>query len=104
MGQMMGLFNRQTPANAAASGPQSIYLPSVTEREGSIERTMDPFSWLLLKDRTIMIQEQISDALASVVVAQILYLNSIDPNKDIKMYINSPGGSITAGMAIFNAM
>lgn len=106
MGDLVPLFkNTQPPTpQSQATAPEAIYVPSVTEREGNVERTLDPFSWLLMQDRAIMLQDQVSDQLASVVAAQILYLNSIDPTKDIKIYINSPGGSITAGMAIFNAM
>ena len=78
-------------------------IPYVVEQTGRGERSYDIFS-RLLNDRIIMLSEPIDDAVASVVVAQLLYLESQDPEKDIDLYINSPGGSITAGMAIYDTM
>ncbi len=78
-------------------------IPYVVEQTGGGERTYDIYS-RLLKDRIIFIGEEIDDHLASLVVAQLLYLEAEDPEKDINIYINSPGGSVSAGMAIFDTM
>ena len=78
-------------------------IPYVVEQSGGGERTYDIYS-RLLKDRIIFIGEEIDDHLASLVVAQLLFLEAEDPEKDINIYINSPGGSVTAGMAIFDTM
>lgn len=74
-------------------------IPYVVEQTGGGERTYDIYS-RLLKDRIIFIGEEIDDHLASLVVAQLLFLEAEDPDKDINIYINSPGGSVTAGLAI----
>ncbi len=78
-------------------------IPYVVEKTSNGERSYDIFS-RLLKDRIIFIGDEITDATASVVVAQLLFLESEDPDKDIHIYINSPGGSVTAGMAIYDTM
>lgn len=78
-------------------------IPYVVEKTSGGERSYDIFS-RLLKDRIIFIGDEITDATASVVVAQLLFLESEDPDKDIHIYINSPGGSVTAGMAIYDTM
>ena len=78
-------------------------VPYVIEQNARGERSYDIYS-RLLKDRIIFLGEEINDATASVVVAQLLFLESEDPGKDIHMYINSPGGSVTAGMAIYDTM
>lgn len=78
-------------------------VPYVVERSGNGERSYDIFS-RLLKDRIIFIDGEINDASADLAVAQILYLESENPEKDISIYINSPGGSVTAGLAIFDTM
>ncbi|MBQ8299967.1 MAG: ATP-dependent Clp endopeptidase proteolytic subunit ClpP [Clostridia bacterium] len=78
-------------------------VPYVVEKTSNGERSYDIFS-RLLKDRIIFIGDEITDATASVVVAQLLFLESEDPDKDIHIYINSPGGSVTAGMAIYDTM
>ena len=75
----------------------------VIEQNSRGERSYDIYS-RLLKDRIIFLGEEINDAVASTVVAQLLFLESEDPGKDIHMYINSPGGSVTAGMAIYDTM
>jgi ATP-dependent Clp protease protease subunit len=75
----------------------------ITERENNIERTMDPYS-RLLKDRVIFLQGKIEDNMADAIVAQLLLLEAQDPQSDITIYINSPGGSVTAGLAIKNTM
>ena len=78
-------------------------VPMVVEQTSRGERSYDIFS-RLLNDRIIMLCEEVTDASASLVVAQLLYLESQDPAKDISLYINSPGGSVTAGMAIYDTM
>jgi ATP-dependent Clp protease, protease subunit len=84
------------------SGPQSI-VPMVVENTGRIERAFDIYS-LLLRERIIFLGTGIDDQVANVIVAQLLYLDREDPEKDINMYIHSPGGSITAGLAILDTM
>lgn len=78
-------------------------IPYVVENVGRSERQYDIFS-RLMKDRIIMLSTEIMDPVASVVCAQLLFLESQDPEKEISLYINSPGGSVTAGMAIFDTM
>ncbi|MCK5758660.1 MAG: ATP-dependent Clp endopeptidase proteolytic subunit ClpP [Clostridiales bacterium] len=78
-------------------------VPIVVEQTNRGERSYDIFS-RLLKDRIIFLGEQVNDATASLVIAQLLYLEHEDPEKDIKLYINSPGGSVTAGLAIYDTM
>lgn len=78
-------------------------VPYVIEQTGRGERSMDIYS-RLLNDRIIVLSDEVNDATASLVVAQLLYLESQDPEKDICLYINSPGGSVTAGMAIYDTM
>ena len=78
-------------------------VPYVIEQTNQGERSYDIFS-RLLKDRIIFFGEEVNDATASIIVAQMLFLESEDPDKDIMLYINSPGGSITAGMAIYDTM
>ena len=78
-------------------------VPYVVEQTNRGERSYDIFS-RLLNDRIIFLGEEINDTTASLVVAQLLYLEAQDPDKDIQMYINSPGGSVTAGMAIYDTM
>ena len=78
-------------------------VPMVVEQTNRGERSYDIFS-RLLNDRIIMLSEEVNDATASLVVAQLLYLEAQDPDKDIQFYINSPGGSVTAGMAIYDTM
>lgn len=79
------------------------FVPYVVEQTSRGERSYDIFS-RLLNDRIIMLSDEINDATASLVVAQLLYLEGQDPDKDIHLYINSPGGSISAGMAIYDTM
>ncbi len=78
-------------------------VPYVVEQTGRGERSYDIFS-RLLNDRIIMLSDQVNDTTASLVVAQLLYLESQDSEKDVSLYINSPGGSITSGMAIYDTM
>ena len=79
------------------------FIPYVVEQTSRGERSYDIFS-RLLNDRIILLSEEVNDTTASLVVAQMLYLESQDPDKDIQFYINSPGGSVTAGMAIYDTM
>ena len=79
------------------------FVPYVVEQTSRGERSYDIFS-RLLNDRIIMLSDEVNDTTASLVVAQLLFLESQDPDKDICLYINSPGGSITAGMAIYDTM
>ena len=78
-------------------------VPYVIEQTSRGERSYDIFS-RLLNDRIVMLSEEVNDTTASLVVAQMLYLEAQDPDKDIQFYINSPGGSVTAGMAIYDTM
>ena len=78
-------------------------VPYVVEQTSRGERSYDIFS-RLLNDRIIMLSEEVNDTTASLIVAQLLYLEAQDPDKDIMFYINSPGGSVTAGMAIYDTM
>ena len=79
------------------------FIPYVIEQTGRGERSYDIFS-RLLNDRIIFLGEEVTDVSANLIVAQLLFLESEDPNKDIQLYINSPGGSVTAGMAIYDTM
>ena len=78
-------------------------VPYVIEQTGRGERSYDIYS-RLLKERIIFLGEEVNDVSASVIVAQLLFLEADDPDKDIQLYINSPGGSVTAGMAIYDTM
>ncbi len=79
------------------------YIPYVIEKTGRGERSYDIYS-RLLKDRIVMLSGEVNDAVASSIVAQLLFLEAEDPEKDIYFYINSPGGVVTAGMAIYDTM
>ena len=79
------------------------YIPYVVEKSGRGERSYDIYS-RLLKDRIVMLSGEVNDAVASTIVAQFLFLEAEDPEKDIYFYINSPGGVVTAGMAIYDTM
>lgn len=83
--------------------PASSLVPVVIEHSGVGERSFDIYS-RLLRDRIIILGEEINAVVANVVVAQLLFLESEDPTKDISLYINSPGGSVTAGLAIYDTM
>jgi ATP-dependent Clp protease, protease subunit len=78
-------------------------IPTVIEKNGQYERAYDIYS-RLLKDRIIFLGEPISDHVANIIIAQFLFLDAENKNKDIKFYINTPGGSVTAGMAIYDTM
>lgn len=79
------------------------FVPYVVEQTSRGERSYDIFS-RLLNDRIVMLSEEVNDTTASLIVAQLLFLEAQDPDKDIQFYINSPGGSVTAGMAIYDTM
>ncbi|MCD7735709.1 MAG: ATP-dependent Clp endopeptidase proteolytic subunit ClpP [Lachnospiraceae bacterium] len=79
------------------------FVPYVIEQTGRGERSYDIYS-RLLKDRIIFLGEEVTDVSANLIVAQLLFLESEDPNKDIHLYINSPGGSVSAGLAIYDTM
>jgi ATP-dependent Clp protease protease subunit len=83
--------------------PHNFIIPTVIESEGRMERAYDIYS-RLLKDRIIFIGTPIDDQVANIVIAQLLFLQMQDPKKDINLYINSPGGSVTAGLAIYDTM
>jgi ATP-dependent Clp protease protease subunit len=80
-----------------------MLIPIVVEQTSRGERAYDIYS-RLLKDRIIFLGEQVSDDMANIIIAQFLFLESEDPDKDINLYVNSPGGSITAGLAIYDTM
>ena len=90
-------------AQAAQGGKQMALIPMVVEQTNRGERSYDIYS-RLLKDRIIFLGEAVDEHTASLIVAQLLFLESEDPDKDINFYINSPGGSVTAGMAIYDTM
>ena len=79
------------------------FIPYVVEQTGMGERSYDIFS-RLLKERIVFLGDQVTDASAELIVAQMLFLEGEDPDKDIQFYINSPGGSVSAGMAIYAAV
>jgi ATP-dependent Clp protease, protease subunit len=81
----------------------SSIIPMVIDNDGRGERAYDIYS-LLLKERIVFLGTKIDDQVANVIVAQLLYLNSVDPKRPINLYINSPGGSVYAGLAIYDAM
>ena len=83
--------------------PRAALVPTVVEQTGKGERAYDIFS-RLLNDRIVFLSDEVNDVTASLVVAQLLFLEAEDPDKDISLYINSPGGSVTAGMAIYDTM
>ncbi len=82
---------------------QNITIPYVIEQSGGGERTYDIYS-RLMKDRIIFLSGEVNDEMANIIVGQLLFLQAEDPNADITIYINSPGGSITSGMAIYDTM
>lgn len=92
-------FNRQTPQISASDA----VIPMVVEQSGRGERAFDLYS-RLLRERIVFLGDQVTDALADLIVAQLLFLDAEDPERDIQLYINSPGGSVTAGMAIYDTM
>jgi len=93
----------QSPLLAFHSVPQNLLIPTVIEQTGRGERAYDIYS-RLLKDRIIFLGTAIDDHVANIVIAQMLFLQMEDAKKDIHLYINSPGGSVTAGLAIYDTM
>ncbi len=91
------------PYEVRSITPSSWLVPTVIEKTQNGERAYDIYS-RLLKDRIIMLGTQINDEVANIIVAQLLFLESQDKTKDIKLYVNSPGGSVTAGLAIYDTM
>src|SRR5216684_936454 len=89
--------------NNIYTSPNSLLVPMVIEQTGRGERSYDIYS-RLLKDRIIFIGSAIDDDVANLVIAQLLFLSAQDAEKDIHLYINSPGGSVTAGMGIYDTM
>lgn len=89
--------------NSSSDIIRAASMPYVIEQDGRAERSYDIFS-RLLNDRIIFLSDEVNDLTSSLIVAQMLYLESVDPDKDISFYINSPGGSVTAGMAIYDTM
>src|SRR6202045_3324910 len=85
------------------NSPQSLLVPMVIEQTARGERSYDIYS-RLLKDRIIFIGTEIDDTVSNLVVAQMLFLQMEDPKRDISLYINSPGGSVTAGLAMYDTM
>lgn len=100
---MQKRINLMSSKNNLALGGMSMLVPMVIEQTGRGERAYDIYS-RLLKDRIVFIGEAIDDHLANLVVAQLLFLESEDPEKDVYVYINSPGGVITSGLAIYDTM
>jgi ATP-dependent Clp protease, protease subunit len=96
------MFPIHTPHSGIIT-PSSYVVPTVIESDGRAERAYDIYS-RLLKDRIIFLGTAIDDQVANVIIAQLLFLQMQDPKKDIHMYINSPGGSVTAGLAIYDTM
>lgn len=96
-------WNSGKDACQTMNSTNSSLVPYVVEQTSRGERSYDIFS-RLLNDRIIMLSDEVNDVTASLVVAQLLYLEGQDPDKDIQLYINSPGGSISAGMAVYDTM
>jgi ATP-dependent Clp protease protease subunit len=99
----MNLFPPSNSSGQQQAPQNSYYVPIVIESDGRGERSFDIYS-RLLKDRIIFITTPIDDGVAASVIAQLLFLQMQDPKKDIHIYINSPGGSVTAGLAIYDTM
>lgn len=96
-------FFIRVPFHNGTPKESKVTIPFVIENSGRGERSYDIFS-RLLKDRIVLLCDEVNDATASLICAQLLFLESQDPEKEIYMYINSPGGSVTAGMAIYDTM
>ncbi|MEK7481186.1 MAG: ATP-dependent Clp endopeptidase proteolytic subunit ClpP [Patescibacteria group bacterium] len=91
------------PTNTVTKPTDQYLIPTVIEKTHYGERAYDIYS-RLLKDRIIFLGTQLDDAVANAIIAQLLFLESQDPDKDIKLYVNSPGGSVTAGLAVYDTM
>lgn len=101
--QLHSQINSQTTAASQANDIESALVPMVVEQTSKGERSYDIYS-RLLKERIIFLCGQVEDHMANLIIAQLLFLESESPDKDIFLYINSPGGSVTAGMAIYDTM
>ena len=99
----MMLPHNNFPTNSFQSPENNYYVPTVIEKDGRGERAYDIYS-RLLKDRIIFLGSDVNDVVANSIIAQMLFLQMQDPDKDIHFYINSPGGSVTAGLAIYDTM
>jgi ATP-dependent Clp protease protease subunit len=99
---LMSAHNTQS-AQSIQGAPQSALVPMVVEQSARGERSFDIFS-RLLRERVIFLTGQVEDHMANLIVAQLLFLEAENPDKDIHLYINSPGGSVSAGLAIFDTM
>ena len=99
----MRIYNDISKAQGMYSNPNNIIVPTVLDKSQNVERAYDIFS-KLLKDRIIMVTGEVREDMASIIVAQLLYLQSIDSKKPIHMYINSPGGSVVDGLSIIDTM
>lgn len=97
------MTNPYTVNSFGSAGPQSYLIPTVIEKTPQGERAYDIYS-RLLKDRIIFLGTGVNDEIANIIIAQLLFLESQDKERDIKLYINSPGGSVTAGLAIMDTM
>lgn len=97
------MYTQSQQGNEGAMGLNAALVPMVVEQTPRGERSFDLFS-RLLKERIVFLNGQVEDNMANLIVAQLLFLESEDPNKDIYLYINSPGGSVTAGMSIYDTM
>ncbi len=95
--------NHQSSGQIAKISASDAVIPMVVEQSGRGERAFDLYS-RLLRERIVFLGDQVTDALADLIVAQLLFLDAEDPERDIQLYINSPGGSVTAGMAIYDTM
>src|SRR3712207_210295 len=84
-------------------GPMSQLIPMVIDSDGRVERSFDIYS-RLLKERIVFLGSEVEDGIANLITAQLLFLEAEDPDKDIHLYVNSPGGSAYAGMAIYDTM
>ena len=101
--QITSQRSSQVSSQSSASGIESALVPMVVEQTPKGERSYDIYS-RLLKERVIFLCGQVEDHMANLIIAQLLFLESESPDKDIYLYINSPGGSVTAGMAIYDTM
>lgn len=100
---MSGFYNLSSIYGGVSEPTRGALVPTVITSDGRGERAYDIYS-RLLKDRIVMLGEEVNEVTAGLVVAQLLFLEAEDPDKDIQLYINSPGGSVTAGMAIYDTM
>ncbi|HRE89580.1 MAG TPA: ATP-dependent Clp protease proteolytic subunit [Myxococcota bacterium] len=100
---MPGDVGRRRAAETPEEARAMTYIPTIIEQSHNGRNAWDPFS-RLFRDRIIFLGSAIDDGVANAIIAQLLYLDSEDPDKEINIYINSPGGSITAGMAIYDTM